>query len=168
LEAATIQYEDLTQFIDQKSIEGLNFEKDFPPENALIQKDDSVIQSESDPQLLIKFSFDQHVKIHHFVIKGGKDAATNPKTLKLFVNQHGIDFSAAENDEPTQSFELRDKDFGQNIDLRFVKFQYVKDLAIFVEDNNGGDVSQISQITFYGLSIHAFKTSDIKPVSEDG
>ena len=117
--------------LDKKSIEGLNFEKAYPPENALIQKDGSYLQSESgDPQLLIKLSFDQHVKIHHFSIKGGKEAKTNPKTIKLFVNQHGIDFSSAESDEPTQSFELRDKDFGQNIDLRFVKFQYVKDLAV--------------------------------------
>ena len=108
----------------------MNFHKSFPPENALTKKDASYIQSEADPQLLINVTFNQPVKIHHFVIKGGKDKDARPKTLKLFVNHLGMDFSRAENDEPTQEFELTDKSFESNIDLRFVKFQNVNSVSV--------------------------------------
>lgn len=112
-------------------MEALNYNKSFPPQNALLTKDDSYLQSDSgDPQLLINIAFNQPVKIHHFVIQGGKDADSRPKTLKIFVNHIGMDFGRAESEEATQEFQLNEKDFGKNIDLRFVKFQHVKDVTV--------------------------------------
>lgn len=88
------------------------------------------------------------VKIHHLVIRAFNDN-TKPSIIKLFVNTKTLGFSECENDDATQEIELKEKDFKEDIPLKFVKFQAVKTLTIFFSDN-GGDKTKIIKLGLFG------------------
>jgi len=65
-----------------------------------------------------------------------------PKTIKIFANRtHILDFSEAEDTQATQEIELGEDDWNKdgtaNIGLRFVRFQNVTSVVIFVVDGDG-------------------------------
>lgn len=65
-----------------------------------------------------------------------------PKTIKLYSNRpHNLDFDQAESTDPTQEIEISTSDWNAegtaNIPLRFVKFQNINSLVIFVESGDG-------------------------------
>jgi len=65
-----------------------------------------------------------------------------PKTVKLYINKpHILGFEEAEDTEATQTIELESGDWDANgvanIVLRFVKFQRVTSLVLFVVDGDG-------------------------------
>lgn len=102
-----------------------------PVDNVLFNKVDVLtIKSDSDPQILINLAFMNPVKLKNMVIRGGSDPKTRPKTIKLFKNRVTADFEECENDEPTQSFVLKDADFTGKTELKFVKFQPVTSLTV--------------------------------------
>ena len=70
-----------------------------------------------------------------------------PKTIKLFTNKpHNLGFDEAEDTSATQTFELSDKDWNAlgtaNIPLRYVKFQNINSLVLFVVDGDGSSDSE--------------------------
>ena len=46
--------------------------------------------------------------------------------------------------------------------LKFVKFQQVFKLVIFIEDNGGADSTSLSGIEIFGKKVHTTKMSDLK------
>ena len=64
--------------------------------------------------------------------------------MKLFVNRK-LDFSGVEDVIPTQVLEIP---AGEDlvIPLRYVLFQRVTSLTLFIEDNAGADVTAISNL----------------------
>ena len=55
---------------------------------------------------------------------------------------------------------------GSPIPLRFVKFQNVKNLVIFVKDNQeGGEVTQIDYLAIIGQTIDTTNMSEFKRVA---
>ena len=77
---------------------------------------------------------------------------TAPRVVKLFVNRPNLGFTDASDVEPTQTIEL-EKDIllpENDVELRFVKFQRVKNVTVFVEENNGADETVISSLEFFG------------------
>lgn len=65
-----------------------------------------------------------------------------PKTIKLFSNKpHNLGFDEAEDTTPTQVIELSESDWNKdgtaNVGLRYVKFQNINSLVLFVEDGDG-------------------------------
>jgi len=79
------------------------------------------------------------------------------KTIKLFINQpSALDFDTAMARTAVQELVLEEKDVGSDsvIPLKFVKFQNVQNLTIFVKDNlGGGDVTQIDHLAVYGTPV---------------
>ncbi len=79
-----------------------------------------------------------------------------PKTIKLYTNKpHILGFDEAEDVEPTQTIVLEDKDWDEtgtaNIALRFVKFQNVSSLVVFVVDGNAdGEKVRIDRFRIIG------------------
>lgn len=70
------------------------------------------------------------------------EAPMRPRTIKLFTNKpHNLGFDEAEDMAGTQDIELSEKDWNAdgtaNIPLRFVKFQKVTSLVVFVVDGDG-------------------------------
>lgn len=65
-----------------------------------------------------------------------------PKTVKLFTNRpHNLGFEEADDIDPTQTIEIGEADWNSNgtanLPLRFVRFQNVSSLVIFVVDGDG-------------------------------
>lgn len=109
----------------------MNLASGYVVDNVLFnQTSTSVVKSDSDPQILITVAFNMPVKIKHFVIRGGSDKAARPKTLKLFKNKTTASFDECENDEPTQTFTLKDSDYTDKTEVKYVKFQAVTSLAV--------------------------------------
>lgn len=65
-----------------------------------------------------------------------------PRTIKLFSNRpHNLGFDEAEDTSATQIIELTESDWNAegtaNIPLRYVKFQNITSLVLFVVDGDG-------------------------------
>lgn len=83
-----------------------------------------------------------------------------PKTLKLFTNRpHNLGFDEAEDIDATQTIEIGENDWNSNgtanLALRFVRFQNITSLVIFVVDGAGDSDSEkvrIDRIRFIGES----------------
>ncbi|KAF1333124.1 Thioredoxin-like protein, partial [Globisporangium splendens] len=96
-------------------------------------------------------------------------AETAPRVVKLFANRTSLGFSDAGDIEPTQTIELTDEDLEPNkeIELRFVKFQRVKSVTIFVEENNGAEETVISGLKLFGERIAGTNMNDLKKISDE-
>jgi len=150
--------------IEKNLLECLNQANGFPVENVFQPNTELQLHSDSDHQLLIKVSFRSPVKINSIRVLGEMQDETAPKTIKVFQNKNHIGFSEAEDEEPTQVLNLTEDHLkGKAYELRFVKFQSVTTLQLFVEDNFGAEVTKISRIEFLGANASAMNMQDWKP-----
>ncbi|XP_068153473.1 thioredoxin-like protein 1 [Drosophila tropicalis] len=156
---------ELNTFILNQECECLNEDDDHNLKHALASAD-GYLQSDCDEQLIMSITFNQVVKIHSLKFKA--PVKLGPKDVKLFINQpRTIDFEMAESMSSVQDLTLAQKDLdqGQPINLRYVKFQNVQNIQIFVKNNqSGGDVTQIDYIGFIGSPIMT-KMNDFKRVA---
>jgi len=158
-------YLDLATFVTKAGCECLNEADDHPLE-ACLSSNPGYLESDCDEQLIINLSFNQTVKIHSLKIKAPKDQG--PKTLRLFINQpRTLDFDAAEGSQATQDIVLQPSDLdGNPVNLRFVKFQNVQTLLIFVKDNQGGtETTRIDHLAVYGCPLNTTNMSDFKRIA---
>ncbi|XP_054707207.1 thioredoxin-like protein 1 [Uloborus diversus] len=157
---------DLVSFICKSACECLNDSDDHPFANCLSAGDD-FLESDCDEQLIMSYGFNQAVKLHSLKISAPEE--NGPKTLKLFINQpRTLDFDQADSSEPVQILELKPEELTgeQLIPLRYVKFQNVQNLQIFVKDNqSGADTTQINHLAIIGSTICMTNMSDFKRVS---
>ncbi|KAG9123602.1 hypothetical protein FRC07_014584 [Ceratobasidium sp. 392] len=101
------------------------------------------------------------------------DATYAPKTIKLAINRPALGFedveSAAE-PEMAQLFEqLSPEDIaqGRRIPLRFVRFQSVTSLHIFVASNQGGeDETRINAIDVFGQPVETTKMAGLRQTDD--
>jgi len=165
MEGAPVGMNDLASFIDKTKTECLN-EVDGTLECAL---DDvpGELKSDCDEQLIIRTAFQQPIKLHSIRLDAGGDMEQAPKTVRIFANvTNPLDFDDAENQPSTQDLELEADAFGKPIPLRFVKFQNVQNLTIFIKDNLGdGDVTSLSRLQFIGQSVSQTNMSEFKRVA---
>lgn len=78
-----------------------------------------------------------------------------------------MDFEEAERSEPTQALELTEDDIKEDgiVPLRYVKFQNVNSVTIFVQSNQGEEeTTRISYFTFIGTPVQATNMNDFKRV----
>lgn len=97
-----------------------------------------------------------------------------PKVIKLFTNRpHNLGFDDAEGETPTQMIELGEKDWDAktstaNIPLRFVKFQNINSLVIFVESGDGqGEKTRIDRIRFIGETGEKREMGKLEKIGDD-
>lgn len=160
---------DLKQFIVVAGCNCLNENDDNNNTHKNAFEDNpSVLESDCDEQLMLTIAFNQPVKVHSMKIRAPSDG-TGPKTIKLFANQpNQVDFDGGERMEAVQKFVLQPEDVtGEKlIPLRFVKFQNVTNLVMFVVDNQGGDdVTRMEYIKLYGSPCQAANMADFKRVA---
>ncbi|GFY74805.1 thioredoxin-like protein 1 [Trichonephila inaurata madagascariensis] len=157
---------DLVSFISKSCCECLNDSDDHPFANSLTS-DARYLESDCDEQLIMSYGFNQAVKLHSLKISAPED--NGPKTLKLFINQpRTLDFDQADSSEPVQILELKPEDLtGENpVPLRYVKFQNVQNLQIFVKDNQtGAETTRINHLAIIGSTISITNMSDFKRVA---
>ncbi|OSX64733.1 hypothetical protein POSPLADRAFT_1178293 [Postia placenta MAD-698-R-SB12] len=126
--------------------------------------------SDADEQLLLNVTFNQTVRIRSISIQSS-NVAQAPMRIKLFLNHPSLGFDDVEDGEAAQEFELTEEQVqqGKRIPLRYVRFQSVNTLHIFVESNQGGeDQTRIDAIDFYGFPVVGTRDlSGLKKVEDD-
>jgi thioredoxin len=164
----------LDSVVDEKNAQCMN-EKDDHVVAALFDGvGDSFLESDCDEQLIISVGFRQAVKIHSlcFASSVSKDAApdgSGAKTIKLFVNAVGsMDFDDAEGAPDVQTLTLTAEQIkeGAPVPLKYVKFQNVTKLTMFVVDNQDDtETTTLSSLKFIGQPREKTDMAEFKRVS---
>ncbi|KAH7077074.1 PITH domain-containing protein [Paraphoma chrysanthemicola] len=123
------------------------------------------IESDVDNQLMLYVPFTANLKVHTIHItscvsaddEDDDEAPVRPKTIHIWTNrQHNLGFEEAEDIPSTQTIELKESDWDAQtatakLELRFVKFQNVYSLVLFVADGDGdSERTRIDRIRFIG------------------
>ena len=120
------------------------------------------VESDTDEQLMLFLPFMSTLKVHTLHItslppKGDDDAPMRPKTIQIYSNRaHVLGFDEAEDLPATQSVTLSSRDWDEKtgtakVELRFVKFQQVTSLVIFIVDGEGtSDKVRVDRLRIIG------------------
>ncbi|ETM01159.1 hypothetical protein L917_02222 [Phytophthora nicotianae] len=166
--AKTRAYGDLQEAISTKDCYCLNENPNKPFRNLFMGDDSLVLKSDADEQLMLYLEFQDAVKVFslNIVAPQGEEA---PRVIKLYVNRPHLGFSDAGDVDPTQTIELKDEDLlpENDVELRFVKFQRVKSLTVFVEENNGAEETVISSLKFFGERLAGTNMNELKKISDE-
>lgn len=105
------------------------------------------VESDTDEQLMLYVPFMSTLKVHTLQITSlppkEEDAPMRPKTIQIYSNRaHVLGFDEAEDLPATQTMTVSPGDWDEKtgtvkVELRFVKFQNVTSLVIFVVDGEG-------------------------------
>ncbi|XP_078430933.1 PITH domain protein (DUF1000) [Wolffia australiana] len=161
---------DLQDFVDWSGVECLNQNSGHTLVNALKQgyRDDNGLhlESDADEQLLIYLPFTQVIKLHSVVFVGPEEEG--PRTVKLFANKAHMGFSNVNDYPPSDSAVLSEDNLKEKpVILKYVKFQSVRSLTIFVEDNQAGtETTKIQKIILYGTTVETTNVKDLKKIEE--
>uniref|UniRef100_A0A7S1ZST6 PITH domain-containing protein n=1 Tax=Trieres chinensis TaxID=1514140 RepID=A0A7S1ZST6_TRICV len=159
---------DLVDKIDKSECYARNEAAAFPWTNLLIGDDRLGCQSDADEQLILHIAFNEFVKVHSMKLtefNGGRDPELQPTKVHLYVNRTNMGFEDTDDVDPTQSMELTAADLKEDADpirLQFVKFQRVRSITIFIEDNAGGDVTALGGLKFFGRTVATTNMKDFK------
>jgi len=149
-------FEPLNQYIEFSQLHCLNEAEAHKAKEFLQQQGqtENNLESDCDEQLLLIIPFLKPVRINAIMIGGPDDFA--PSHAKLFINKLNWDFSDAESSPAVQELNLSKEDTknGKQIALKYVKFQNVNSLTIFVDKNHGNkDKTVISKLVIVGTEI---------------
>ncbi|MCJ1308382.1 hypothetical protein MMC25_002035 [Agyrium rufum] len=108
-----------------------------------------VLTSDADEQLLVTVPFAGTVKLHSILIRSSTDASA-PRTLKLFLNKEGLDFSAVSDLKPAQVLTLSQTSDVQDVPVKRTLFGNTYSLTLFFEDNFGDDKTSVYYLAFKG------------------
>ncbi|GAY44674.1 PITH domain-containing protein [Citrus sinensis] len=162
---------DLLDFIDWSGVECLNHNTAHSLPNAIKQgyrEDEGLyLESDADEQLLIYLPFTQVVKLHSIVVKGPEEEG--PKTVKLFSNREHMGFSNVNDFPPSDTAVLTPDNLkGKPVVLKFVKFQNVRSLTIFIEDNQSdSEVTKVNKIALFGTTVETTDMKGLKKIEDN-
>ncbi|KAG6910882.1 hypothetical protein DXG01_006565 [Tephrocybe rancida] len=120
------------------------------------------LSSDADEQLLLNIPFNQSVRVRSIVLYTSIFEQA-PRTIKLAVNRPSLgfgDIEDAKEPEVAQVLILEEGDVkdGNPVKLRFVRFQTVNSLHIFVGDNHGDEeTTRIDAIDIFGVPVETTK-----------
>jgi len=164
---------DLISVVNKNALECLNQNSKQPIENALFQSNrDLFLESDSDPEILIKIAFQQPVDLTGISIgcrKSDIEDNCSPKEIKLFANDPDIGFQDAEIASETQSLTVTKEqaENGSELTLRLAKFRRITHLSIFIQSNYGNeDKTRISNLCLIGQCPEVMNMKDWKPTKE--
>eukprot|EP00244_Chara_vulgaris_P010290 TRINITY_DN4679_c0_g1_i4.p1 TRINITY_DN4679_c0_g1~~TRINITY_DN4679_c0_g1_i4.p1 ORF type:complete len:169 (-),score=39.44 TRINITY_DN4679_c0_g1_i4:502-1008(-) len=159
---------DLLDCIDFTSVECLNESPSHTVENALKQgyreADDVYLESDADEQLLIYIPFKQIVKLSAIVFKGPPEEG--PRNVKLYTNRQSMGFSNTTDFPANQEIILSSDELkGKPVSLKFVKFQNIGSLTIFIENNQGEvETTKVTKISIHGTTVETTNMKELKKV----
>ncbi|KAI0928142.1 hypothetical protein AcW1_005484 [Taiwanofungus camphoratus] len=151
----------LLEHLDLSQLTCLNEEGEYTLKSIVSSKTkntatSSYVLSDVDEQLLLNIIFNQTVRVRSMVIQTS-NVAQAPRKIKILINRPSISFDDIEDgQEVAQEFELTEDQVkeGKRIPLRYVRFQAVNSLHIFVEANQGGeDRTRIDAVDFFGFPV---------------
>jgi hypothetical protein len=121
------------------------------------------LESDVDEQLMISISFNQAVKLHSLKISNtGEHSDQAPKTIKTFINQPALPSFEQGDSEPNVEVLIKSKDM---ISLKYVRYQSVHQLTLFVVDNQSdAETTIIDSLVLYGTPV---ETTNMKEWSKE-
>ncbi|KAF5387012.1 hypothetical protein D9615_001757 [Tricholomella constricta] len=156
----------LLEFLDLSQLDCLNEDSAHTLKSILAQKtrntSASYLASDADEQLILNIPFNQSVRVRSIVIHGSNPTQA-PRAIKLAVNRPTLGFEDVEDakePEVAQILSLSQADVmeGRPVALRFVRFQAVNSLHIFVGSNHGDeDTTRIDAIDIFGVPVETTK-----------
>jgi len=125
------------------------------------------VESDTDEQLMIFIAFQSRVKVFQIQLTSvpaateddddsdNDEAANRPKCIKLYINSpHILGFDEADSREETQVIEISPSDWKDgtvSLNTKFVKFQTVSTLTVFITEAEGGaESTRIDRIRLIG------------------
>uniref|UniRef100_A0A674MI62 Thioredoxin-like 1 n=1 Tax=Takifugu rubripes TaxID=31033 RepID=A0A674MI62_TAKRU len=158
-------YMDLMPFVNKAGCECLNESDDCGFDNCLI-KDSSYLESDCDEQVCSPHMRDLVVSV--FLLNLSKELSQAPKVVKVFINlPRSMSFDDAERSEATQVLDLAEEDYKEDglVPLRYVKFQNVQSVTLFIKSNQGDEeTTKINYLTFIGTPVQATNMNDFRRV----
>ncbi|KAK3011785.1 hypothetical protein RJ639_011773 [Escallonia herrerae] len=93
---------------------------------------------------------------------------SGPKTVKLYSNKEHMGFSNVNDFPPSDTAVLSEDNFkGKPVILKYVKFQNVRSLTIFIEDNqSGSDITKVQKIGLYGSTVETTDMKGLKKIED--
>jgi hypothetical protein len=157
----------LASHISTDGVVCLNEDCAHPVSNVLNSDPTNYLRSDVDPQLIISVPFVSPVRLSgiKFTFREDIDPASTPSVIKLFINRPSLDFGDAEGLPPIQ--EISNPESGTVIPLKVALFQNVFSLQIFVQDNNGADLSEIGCLDLFGSPGENMNMREFKKIKED-
>ncbi|XP_075257859.1 thioredoxin-like protein 1 [Convolutriloba macropyga] len=161
----------INSLINKAEFECLNEDGGNPGINCLTTDSAAVTKSDCDEQLLLRIGFQQPIKLHSIRIdpsqSGGIDEA--PKELGLYANvSSSLDFDTIESCPVSQQLVLNKEDVLKEkpVELKFVKFQNVNSLTVFIKSNfGGGDITSLKLLALYGIPVNQTNMNEFKRVA---
>lgn len=185
-------YSNVTDQVDIRGVELLNFDGKFASARTLFDatKPSSLndskssskdwVESDTDDQLMVYIPFQSTLKIHSLQLTSisaqseDNEESMRPKTVQIYTNRpHILGFEEAEDIAPTQSITLESRDWDTKtgtakIELRFVKFQNVSSLVLFVVNGAGdGEKVRLDRVRIVGESGEKRDLGKLEKVGED-
>ena len=172
-------YTNVNEAVDQLNLDFLNLDSDAGNARTIFEntKPSSLgakgksaegkkdwIESDTDEQMMLFMPFQSTMKLHTLQITSlpptdsdDDETPGRPRTLQLYTNRsHTLGFDEADSEPVTQKIELSEDSWDKatgtaKVELRFVKFQNISSLVIFVVDGDGeGDKTRIDRIRLIG------------------
>jgi hypothetical protein len=170
----------VTEAVDQLNLDFLNLDSEFGGARTIFEttKPSSLgakgksaesskkdwIESDTDAQMMLFMPFQSTMKLHTLQItslptkdEDGEMTTSRPTALQLYTNRsHTLGFDEADDEPATQKITLGEDSWDAttgtaNVELRFVKFQNISSLVIFVVDGDGEtDKTRIDRIRLIG------------------
>ncbi|RYP82220.1 hypothetical protein DL769_001714 [Monosporascus sp. CRB-8-3] len=156
-------YTDISDTVDVRGLELLNADTDFSVRTLFNKNKPTAldkgkssstekdwVESDTDEQLMLFTPFNSSVKLHTLQVRYRRDES-------LYYGAELIGFDEAEDIQPTQEIEIGENDWNSNgtatLGLRFVRFQNITSLVVFVVDGDGdGEKVRIDRIRLIGES----------------
>lgn len=141
------------------------------------------VESDTDEQLMLFIPFRATLKIHTLQITSlpqtklstQEDEPMRPKTIRLYSNRaHVLGFEEAEDLQATQQIVLGPGEWDEKtgtarIELRFVKFQNVTSLVLFVVDGDGEtDKVRVDRLRIIGETGEKRELGKLEKVGDNG
>jgi hypothetical protein len=167
-------YSDITDSVDLLNLDFLNVDSEAGHARSVFNQaqpralskakttaEKDWIESDTDDQLMLYIPFQSSLKVHGLHITScppeGDDDIVRPRTLKLYTNKSNVlSFDEAESIPSIQEITLQESDWDAKtctarVDLRFVKFQNVTSLVIFVVEGDGdGEKTRVDRVKIIG------------------
>ncbi|KAH9857755.1 DUF1000-domain-containing protein [Lenzites betulinus] len=165
----------LLEYLDLSQLTCLNESEEHTLKSIVVDKKPNTgsahALSDADEQLLISLPFNQAVKIRSIAIRSAS-ASQAPRTLRLVTNKPALGFDDVEDAASVlQELTLAPEDVreGRRVPLRFVRFQSVNSLHIFVVSNQGGeDETRIDSIDVFGMPLQGTRdVSGLRKVDDE-
>jgi hypothetical protein len=164
-------YTDVTDQVDVRGLDLLNADPGQGNARALFEaskpegKEKDWVESDTDEQLMLYVPFQSTVKIHSLHITSHAASAAEddtaevarPSKLRLYTNRiSNLGFDEAGDVQATQEIEIKETQWDAKtktakVDLRFVKFQNISSMVVFVEAVEGtGEKCRIDRLRVVG------------------